>query len=60
MRGNPCGPPSVLLAVLGWLVAEGFDRLDFERFQVNEEDPSTAAARVAAAVSVRIVKLGYA
>ena len=51
---------SALFPISAGLVAEGLNRLDFERFQVNEEHTPTVAARVAAAAGGWIVKLGYA
>ena len=53
------GRPCYFVSLVG-LVAERLDRLDFERFQANEEHTSAAAACVAAAVRGRIIELGYA
>ncbi len=49
-----------LFPVFVGLVAERLDRLDFERFQVNEEHAPAAAARVPAAARGRDCQLGDA
>ena len=49
-----------LFTVFAGLIAERLDRLDFERFQVNDEHAPAAAARVTAAVRGGAAQFGHA